>query len=138
MLKVLKPDKTAVIFTEFYDSVVSAVSIPCYLTYAKLKSLEYIVFRHSKTIHAFGGDEDVYDFLKVRRERRDCPSPIMPGEPETDRISHIRYVIYGRFLAHLATSVRGKLQQHGQCTVGNGFVPFNWKITWRDASLVAL
>jgi hypothetical protein len=52
----------------FYKKVMSLIPQECYLVYAKLKNLEYIVRRNSTTnsLVSFRGDKDVYDYLKLR------------------------------------------------------------------------
>lgn len=47
----------------FYDEVLYYIPQPCYLTYVKLKSLEYVTFRHKQTPRAFTGDEDIYQHM---------------------------------------------------------------------------
>jgi hypothetical protein len=47
-----------------YDEYLTLMPLSCYLTYGKLKNLEYNVFRHGKIIRSFSGDEDVYNMIK--------------------------------------------------------------------------
>ena len=46
----------------FYEEILHYVPQACYLTYVKLKSLEYITFRHSSKYppRAFAGDADIF------------------------------------------------------------------------------
>ena len=46
----------------FYEEVLKQVPLPCYLTYVKLKSLEYVTMRHNQyqAPRAFVGDADIY------------------------------------------------------------------------------
>jgi len=46
-----------------YQQVLGAISLPCYLVYAKLKNLDYICRRHSEHVRCFSCDTDIYDFL---------------------------------------------------------------------------
>ena len=49
----------------FYEEILHYVPQACYLTYVKLKSLEYITFRHSSKYppRAFAGDADIFAHL---------------------------------------------------------------------------
>lgn len=64
-LKILDTEKAQINFTTFYQLVVAKVTLPGYLTYAKLRNLDYITFRHRKQVKCFGGDDDVYNYLKA-------------------------------------------------------------------------
>ena len=46
----------------FYEEVLKQVPLPCYLTYVKLKSLEYVTMRHNQqqAPRAYVGDADIY------------------------------------------------------------------------------
>lgn len=57
---VTKIRKTRYPFQKFYEEVIGIISMPVYLAYTKLKSLDYIVLRHGKNIKAFEGDAQVY------------------------------------------------------------------------------
>jgi hypothetical protein len=56
-------------YHKFYKDVIERTSLECYLAYIKLKSLDYIVFRHDKIVRSFEGDADVYIFLKDHPEQ---------------------------------------------------------------------
>lgn len=43
---------------------IPAISIPVYLTYLKLKSLEYIVQRHNRFSRTFSGDAELFDCMQ--------------------------------------------------------------------------
>jgi hypothetical protein len=50
-------------FKDFYEEVMEVLPLQFYLTYLKLKSLDYVTFRHNKSAHIFRSDKDVYDYL---------------------------------------------------------------------------
>lgn len=50
-------------YYKLYEEVISLITLECHLAYLKLKSLDYLVFRHSGTLRSFEGDADVYKFL---------------------------------------------------------------------------
>eukprot|EP01038_Epipyxis_sp_PR26KG_P004054 gene4054-5797_t len=50
-------------FKCFYTYVINSISLPCYLVFIKLKSMEYIAFRYHKNIKAFENDLDIYEHL---------------------------------------------------------------------------
>ena len=50
-------------YHKLYESVIDLISLECHLAYLKLKTLDYLVFRHSKTIRSFEGDADVLQYL---------------------------------------------------------------------------
>jgi hypothetical protein len=56
-------------YHKLYKDVIGRTSLECYLAYVKLKSLDYIVFRHDKIVRSFEGDADVYMFLKSHPEQ---------------------------------------------------------------------
>lgn len=43
-----------------YELVLASMPHACYLTYLKLKTLEYICFRYTLELRCFTGDQDVY------------------------------------------------------------------------------
>ena len=55
------------VFSEFYAEILEVITLPVYLAYCKLKSLEYIALRHSSDIpvRSFVGDIDVYEAMKT-------------------------------------------------------------------------
>ena len=56
----------------FYEEVLRSLPLPCYLTYVKLKSLEYVTFRHSQK-HAprsFAGDADIFRHMSANPSAR--------------------------------------------------------------------
>lgn len=54
----------------FYERVLGIIPLPCYLTYLKLKSLDYIIQRHKKQIGVFSNDHDVFKRMKQFPDRR--------------------------------------------------------------------
>jgi hypothetical protein len=56
-------------YHKLYKDIIGRTSLECYLAYIKLKSLDYIVFRHDKIVRSFEGDADVYMFLKSHPEQ---------------------------------------------------------------------
>ena len=59
-------EKVRIPYPKFYEAVVEKISLECHLAYVKLKSLDYLAFRHSNTngtIHSLEGDADVFRWL---------------------------------------------------------------------------
>ncbi len=54
------------VFSEFYAEILEVITLPVYLVYCKLKSLEYVTLRHNSDIpvRSFIGDIDVYEAMK--------------------------------------------------------------------------
>lgn len=50
-------------YHKLYEKIIGLISLECHLAYLKLKTLDYLVFRHSKTVQSFEGDADVFRFL---------------------------------------------------------------------------
>jgi hypothetical protein len=48
---------------EVYQLIFSAISIPVYLTYLKLKSLDYIVVRHNKKAQVFANEIELFEAI---------------------------------------------------------------------------
>lgn len=65
---IIEKDGNRIPYNVFYEIVINIVSLECHLSYIKLKSLDYLVFRHDKNLRAFEGDSDVYDFLEKNPE----------------------------------------------------------------------
>jgi hypothetical protein len=51
-----------VVFHEFYELIINLISLPCYLTYTKLKNLDYIVMRYHRSGAplSFKNDDEIY------------------------------------------------------------------------------
>eukprot|EP00981_Chlorochromonas_danica_P009915 scaffold2913_cov181-Ochromonas_danica.AAC.9 len=49
---------------ELFDVSLNFIPLSCYLVYAKLRALDYIVVRHRKSLHLLRGDADLYEYLK--------------------------------------------------------------------------
>ena len=57
--------KTAYHFTEFYELILGHIPIAFYLTYLKLKSLEYVVLRrNSNSVHSITSDADIVNLIR--------------------------------------------------------------------------
>jgi len=53
-------------FDRMYEEVLKTVPLPCYLTYVKLKTLDYAVFRHGTILTRVGCEEDMLQLLQSR------------------------------------------------------------------------
>ena len=58
------------VFSEFYAEILEVITLPVYLAYCKLKSLEYVTLRHNSDIpvRSFIGDIDVYEAMKTSQK----------------------------------------------------------------------
>ena len=50
-------------FDQMYAQMLEWVPLQCYLTYMKLKSLDYIVFRHNEIVPCISDDADILELL---------------------------------------------------------------------------
>ena len=50
-------------FDRMYDHMLDWVPLQCYLTYMKLKTLDYIVFRHKEVVPCISDDADILELL---------------------------------------------------------------------------
>mmetsp|Transcript_5003 Transcript_5003/g.7406 ORF Transcript_5003/g.7406 Transcript_5003/m.7406 type:complete len:248 (+) Transcript_5003:13-756(+) len=53
-------------FDRMYEEVIKTVPLSCYLTYVKLKTLDYAVFRHGTILTRVGSDEEIFQLLQSR------------------------------------------------------------------------
>lgn len=52
-------------FDKFYEMIMNIITLPCYLSYSKLKSLEYVVMRHNKRpMKCFDNESDIVSRIK--------------------------------------------------------------------------
>lgn len=56
-------DGERVEYHKLYEEIIALVSLECHLAYLKLKSLDYLAFRHSGGVRTFSGDSDAHKFL---------------------------------------------------------------------------
>jgi hypothetical protein len=67
-LLMVKRDGERLPFKTFYEEVVEKISMEAYLTYTKLKSLDYVTFRHNRAIRVFRDEKDIYTCLASQSE----------------------------------------------------------------------
>lgn len=67
---------------EFYEIVLTLVPMECYIAYSKLKSLEYIVFRHSDQGKTFNVD---FNSNNSSRNRK-CPLRVITDDSDLKQI----------------------------------------------------
>lgn len=60
-INIIKNDEhdTRLTLKEFYEQVLEVISLPCYLSYAKLKSLEYVTIRNQIVPTDFASDDQI-------------------------------------------------------------------------------
>jgi len=56
-----------VIFSKFYEEIVQHIQLEVYQAFVKLKTLEYVAFRHKDNVRCFNDDRDVYAYMKENK-----------------------------------------------------------------------
>ena len=57
-----------VIFNKFYEEVITHIDLEVYIAFVKLKTLEYVAFRHNEQVRSFTDDRDVYAYMKTNKQ----------------------------------------------------------------------
>jgi len=57
-----------VVFNKFYEEVITHIQLEVYIAFVKLKTLEYVAFRHSEQVRSFRDDRDVYAYMKTHKQ----------------------------------------------------------------------